>query len=108
MAWNLSVILELALFLLVGGSLGLSLTALQQSRKRFWSSRLNKRIGELELDVANLEDLQQANLKALKRLNGRQATRDARAAKKDPEAGETPEEWKRRMRLKLHTGELKA
>lgn len=113
MAERYWIFLNLAWFLLVGGSYWMSLRALVQSRRRWASSRAAKRCAELELRILEVEDLQAGTLAAIRKINARSASRAAREKaqeqRSDPDLGDTlpPDEWKKRMRLKLARGELK-
>ena len=107
-------------------STGLSTISLIAAAIALWLSRRNIRLPKRKLDAIEtaLGDIDYAieSLRSTdKRLNARIGMREARAklAEQTDEAerqlplavdqqpGETPEQWKRRMRAAIHTGALK-
>ena len=99
----MALFLELAPFLLAGGSLAVSLLAFRLAARRAASpSRVAERLAQQDVEIADLRDLMSRQATTLKKIAGRTAVQ--RSRDKGNAEPESPEEWKKRMRLKLHSG----
>lgn len=113
----LSTVLQYVFLLFSLAAFGISLLAMQFA---LTNKRDERNYRQLLMHLAELEDLFEALNASHKRLRSRVGMRELREKRKvadnvpdalgvDGKAAndDTPEEWKRRMRLKLHKGEIK-
>lgn len=102
---------SVAIWAIIGFNLCVSLVGVLIASRRLSESALAKSVSEVQIDLADLYELYERVLKSHQRLRSRVGMEKKRAAQaEEPPNGattQTPEEWKREMRLKLHLGTLK-
>lgn len=91
-------------WLLIVATFAISLSALGLATRKFANARLNRRVLALEAASADLESTLEKVLRDQKKLVARLSQRQRRANGQDDSktaTGETPEQWKARMRREL-------
>lgn len=105
----LTEILLFIVFVAAGLAVYLSALAFSMAKSRYMDVRDFR---EMRLFLADLDDRHEALVASHKRLRSRVGMKELRAKRKQeddiPEKSEeTPEQWKKRKRLELHSGRLK-